>query len=242
MIFLRLCFLALFIGLSSPSFSKDYESYTITNSLDEKSKNIDFLIKKAIKNTSQYWGNRVKFIKFNIKSQNYNVREMGLSNADRNYCSIDLMINNDDFKDEEYIYFSIIHEIAHCYVGKEVFLSPEFKWKVKSNLDPVYQKYIDEKTIQLMSNRLDTNSVHPFIVYHEIAADILALSWIGDKELYLKIYEIRLEDWENNLKRTKHASHWSIQKIIDTNYIIKDVELVIQDGFKSYMDEMIKIN
>ena len=234
--------LVLLLLLNNDVFAKEYQNYELNNSLQSNAIEIEAIIKKAIKQTNRHWGNRIKSIKFDIRQQSENVREMGFSNADASACKIDLLINNDDFKDEDYLFFSVVHEIAHCYVGKDVFLSPDFNWKIQSVENNIYQKYIDEKTVQLMSNTLPQNTYHPLIVYHEIAADVLALNWIADKELYLKIYEIRLEDWQRDLTKTKHASHWSIEKIIENNYLVKDSNLIIEYGFKSYIDEMMKIN
>lgn len=198
------------------------------------------------------WNKNVPKIKLNIA-----IGEMddSISNGEKNNCNISLKVADRDYlleEDKKELNFIILHEIAHCYIGKEKLksnvtwdaLNKEDKEKAsllyKEQEDNFFQNYCKECEIK-------SSVASPAIVFHELLADAYATNWILSLDISKidleGLYKKRALSFIRNPLVSSHPSHFVIQNVVkefEKNGFISDEEInkITQKALFEYLQEI----
>lgn len=149
-----------------------------------------------------------------------------------------------DFNED--IEFVLAHEIGHCILGKSSLLNDSINWNFE------HEKSYDEiilKLTNLSFSSLDCLTCFhknfkiapPLVVYHEIFADIFALSYfILEYKRYnisVELSKYRINSFYESPASNPYASFFAIPFLMEsTKYSLNDIENISQKGFIKYLD------
>lgn len=181
--------------------------------------------------------------------------EQSLSNADGSRCSIDFRVPDKDYlltDEKKEMNFIVLHEVAHCYIGKEQLKNP-VQWlelsyeqtqtanNLYKNQEDLFFKYYCEKC------EIKSRVVSPAVVYHELLADAYATNWIlsieVDKIDLDSVQKKRTLDFIHNPLQSNHPSHFVIKDIVkdfEVSGKLSDEKInkITQKAFFEYLQEM----
>jgi hypothetical protein len=198
------------------------------------------VVKKVLSESAPLWKDRIKKVSVTLsfypQAQSYS-----FSDANPESCHIDISYSNNpkpvlvkNMDDD--LYITTLHEISHCYLGKEVFMHP-MDWKInfakgqqeemdmyleeQSNKLIVQQQCIAKQNCQEMNKNNGSHGPLPIIVYHETFADTLGSIWwlhikgssVIPEIAHLKDY--RFEKYQKNPTIAEHVSYESLGNLIN---------------------------
>lgn len=237
--FLKYCLFLSILCFSLKSYAIENQTFTFNNidlSIENettkifKSKDIENL-KYQIVEYQPFFNNYINKLIIHIHVFR-EANQTSVSNGNPYECVINLFykdVNNPVLLSNmnHDLIFTILHEISHCILTKEVMYYP-IDWKIPSYEQKAIQLLIDKKEKQFIKQKIN---VPPMLVYHEIFADTLATILL--KKYNYKLFEVEI----NNLikkrfsqYRNKGESHLSKQALI----IIKNTNLDNMDNEKIY--------
>lgn len=226
-LFAKIKFFLLIILFSNTSFAQN-----IVIDFKQENQTINQFVKYKVKKYKNLF--KIDNIYIAIESSdNMPTHFFGFSNGERNNCKIRLFIDEFDFEDKGFIEFTILHEIAHCHIGKEVIFKNKKTWSIPIDKKEEFkiQRFIDMQTDLVYKGKIQKN-LHPNILWHEIYADLIALNWIYEKnknlDILSNIFERRLNEYNRDPKKTLQPSSLGIKKMIksiinNSNYNILEL-------------------
>lgn len=184
---------------------------------------------KAVKESHNYWKNRIKNLEITIALNNKKPTN-SLSNLNYNFCKININYNTlkpvllYNFKDD--LTFMLWHEMSHCMLGKNILFN-NYHWITINNqseilkLNNIIMNRTNNSLKDIHCLQCENNSFKiapPMIAYHEMFADTQASIWwiqqhknINEiKLLFLK----RLKYYNQNKVGETHISNFDIPLIL----------------------------
>ncbi len=150
----------------------------------------------------------------------------------------------DDFE------FVLLHEIGHCLLNKNIFLSESFFWDISlSDSEISYLKSLSNKVEKPITDCLGCESKKDFnvlIAYHENFADIFSINYMNNKNKNYPIilYNYRYSNFLKSPLNTNYISHLALEKFINlkNNKEIKIIEMKIiaQESMLNYVNIFLK--
>lgn len=199
------------------------------------------------------WSSRVKKIKVSIELGD---ESKNVSNGESSNCNINLAVEDKDYltdEEQKELNFILLHEVAHCFVGKEVLNREKMNWVdlSKEQQDKMDDLFAKQEKMFLDSFCKDCEKKYaiasPAIVYHELLADAIAASWllmIDPQLIDLEyLYKKRALEFVRNPLLAEHPSNFVLKdienafkndKVITYEIIIK----IVQKSLIEYLQEM----
>jgi hypothetical protein len=197
------------------------------------------IVKKVLTESFPMWKDRIKKVSLTLsfypQAQSYS-----FSDANPDSCHIDISYTNNpkpvlvkNIDDD--LYMTTLHELSHCYLGKEVLMHP-MGWKInfakgqqeeldmyleeQTNKLIAQQQCVEKQNCQSLKNSGETGPL-PMIVYHETFADTLgAIWWLHIKGssviaqiAHLKDY--RFDKYQKNPVGAEHVSYEALGNLIN---------------------------
>lgn len=216
----------------------------------KKKKKIDFLIKKTIQKANERFSLHNINLEINVNINKNLIYLDSVSNGDNNHCIINLnYINNKPIFLENFeldIQYILFHEISHCVLGKNFIKNEKINWIIP--LTTKEQKYFNNKLkilTNLSYNQNVTKIANPFIVYHEIYADLESLFFIFNQNKDLKpildLSEKRINSFKFNLISSNYGTGFAIPYFLDliekntVNISEEEIHKITQKGLIDYL-------
>lgn len=211
----------------------DEKLLTVNVNNPQIKKDIEYNLKKYTKFINQ----NVNEIHIDI-NMNKNSKEISESNGDPYYCKASLSYKNNnkpvilnDFNQD--VIFTILHEISHCILNKEV-LYKNIYWNTTIPISDQkkLQAYIDEEEKNYLKQQY-IKKIPPLLVYHEIFADTLTILMMqyykeeNIKNITKELITYREKKFKNHKLLEKHVSNNALEHIknIDINRL-KEEDLI----------------
>jgi len=235
----------LFILLCFANFNLMAKDISLTFNFENKNKEINQTIKNVVYQYKDFFD--IENLKINIlEIDKNNLHFFGFSNADKKNCNIRIFVSEIDFEEKDFLIFTVLHEIAHCYIGKNVLLKNKKDWNIEidSKRKEKIQYFIDQKTKELLNDK-SKREFHPNVLWHEIAADIFALDWIykrtGEIDIILNVLEKRMEEDIKNPTLVKQPSTVAIKEMLFKILKNEDYDILkmIDSSFLSHIEFLI---
>jgi len=253
----KIIFFCIFL-FSSVSYASenniDYDfvftSFGVDNIYNEK--NIETIIKNAINLLPEQQTKKISklFIEFNITNKDSSLINGDSIDEDSNcYVHVNYKKNNLLFFNNlnEDITFILLHEISHCVLGKEQLYKNNINWMVDVTKENLQELSLLENLSLSMIEKNKNNLAYPYIVYHEMFADINAVHLMITKKEELAKLKKLIKARKTQFKKNKLSSSYTDFAFPFFEYFLKnntenkidDLSIKItQLGFIKYLDFM----